>query len=208
MYNSNQFEGILRGKMSNKNGILGYATIDRAREVSDLKKLQDVVNALRAIGSKIVLTQGTFDFIHIGHFLYLEKAKAHGDVLIVGVDSDEKVKKRKGPDRPIVNEKERIQMLAHVRHVDLVVLKTLSMPHWALIKTVRPDTLVATEGTYDKKQLADLKKYCGQVVVLEPQATTSTSAKLRRLNIGLSEKIKNAVTDSINLTFEKLVSDA
>lgn len=180
----------------------------KGRFVNDFSKLKEVVGALKTIGAKIVLTQGTFDFIHIGHFLYLEKARNMGDILIVGVDSDQKVKDRKGPDRPIVGENERVQMLTHVRHVDFVTLKDAKLPKWQLIKVVQPDILVATKGTYTQKQLAELKKYCKQVVVLEAQATTSTTAKMRRLNIGLSKKIRDAVTLSMNETFEKLMIDA
>lgn len=180
----------------------------KGRFIEDFDKLLEVVNALRTIGAKIVLTQGTFDFIHIGHFLYLEKARNMGDVLVVGVDSDAKVKKRKGPDRPIVNEKERVQMLTHVRHVDFVTLKADGLPKWHLIKLLRPDVLVATKETYDEKQMKEVKKYCGELVVLEPQATTSTTAKIRRLNIGLSNKIRDAVTESINKTFEKMIKNA
>lgn len=180
----------------------------KGRYIEDKKQLAEVIAALRTIGAKIVLTQGTFDFIHIGHFLYLEKARQHGDILIVGVDSDEKVRSRKGPDRPVVSEKERVQMLTHVRHVDLVTLKNLADPKWALIKLVRPDILIATKGTYTAQQVKELKKICGDVVILEPQATTSTTAKMRRLNIGLSQKMKQAITDSINETFEKLMRDA
>jgi rfaE bifunctional protein nucleotidyltransferase chain/domain len=187
---------------------LHIALGSKGRAVPDLDNLTEIVKALRTIGAKIVLTQGTFDFIHIGHFLYLEKARSHGDILIVGVDSDEKVKERKGPDRPIVNEDERVQMLTHVRHVDFVTLKGADWPKWHLIKVVKPDVLIATKETYDAKQLKQVQKYCGKVVVLEPQATTSTTAKLRRLNIGLSNKIKDAVTDAINQTFEKLVKNA
>src|SRR5579871_4469856 len=88
----------------------------KGRYIESFSKLEEIVKALRVIGAKIVLTQGTYDFIHIGHFLYLEKARSYGDILIVGVDNDEKVRQRKGPDRPIVSEKERVQMLTHVRH--------------------------------------------------------------------------------------------
>lgn len=180
----------------------------KGRFISDFDKLVELVDALRTIGAKIVLTQGAFDFIHIGHFLYLEKARSMGDILVVGVDSDEKVRNRKGPDRPIVSEEERVKMLTHVRHVDLVTLKADNLPKWHLIKTLKPDVLVATQETYSDKQLKELKKYCGKLVVLEPQATTSTTAKLRRLNIGLSNKIRDAVTQSINETFEKLKRNA
>jgi rfaE bifunctional protein nucleotidyltransferase chain/domain len=180
----------------------------KGRFVNDKAKLAELVAAFRTIGARIVLTQGTFDFIHIGHFLYLEKARSHGDILIVGVDSDEKVRKRKGPDRPIVNEDERVKMLTHVRHVDVVTLKQADAPKWSLIKLIRPDVLIATQDTYTKEQIKQLAKYCGEVVVLDPQATTSTTAKLRRMNIGLSNKMKDAITTSINETFEKLLKNA
>ncbi|MDO8591907.1 MAG: adenylyltransferase/cytidyltransferase family protein [bacterium] len=179
----------------------------KGRFVDDKKKLAEIITALRTIGAKIVLTMGAFDFIHIGHFLYLEKGRSHGDVLIVGVDSDAKVRARKGPDRPIVDENERVQMLTHVRHVDIVTLKRHDDPKWALIKLIKPDTLIATKETYTKEQLKQLKKYCGDIVILEPQATTSTTAKLRRLNIGLSRKMQDAITESINETFEKLMKN-
>lgn len=186
----------------------GLSLGSKGRYIEDKDRLAEIVAALRTIGARIVLTQGTFDFIHIGHFLYLEKAKQLGDVLIVGVDSDEKVRSRKGPERPIVKEDERVKMLTHVRHVDYVTLKQLSEPKWALIKLVKPDILVATAGTYSPEQVKKLKKIVGELVILEPQATTSTTAKLRRLNIGLSRKIKEAVTASINETFEKLNKNA
>lgn len=184
--------------------------LDRSqgRYVDTYKELAQITDALRALGARIVLTQGTFDFIHIGHFLYLQKASEHGDVLIVGVDSDEKVRNRKGPDRPIVDEDERVKMLTHVRYVDFVTLKPHKAPKWELIKAVKPDVLIATKETYTDKQVAELAAYCGEVVVLQPQATTSTSAKIRRLNIGLSQKIKDAVTEAVNETFDKLQKDA
>jgi rfaE bifunctional protein nucleotidyltransferase chain/domain len=180
----------------------------KGRYVKDEARLLEIIQALRTIGAKVVLTMGTFDFIHIGHFLYLEKARQHGDILIVGVDSDEKVKIRKGPDRPIVAEKERLEMLTHVRHVDIVTLKPHDAPKWALIKLVKPDVLIATKETYSTTQLKELKKYCKEVIVLDAQATTSTTAKIRRLNIGLSNKIKEAITKSVNDTFDKLVKNA
>lgn len=188
----------------NSDSILG----DKGRFVKSHKDLAEIVRALRTIGAKIVLTQGSFDFIHIGHFLYLEKARQYGDILIVGVDSDQKIRARKGPDRPIVHEDERVNMLTHVRNVDLVTLKNLKAPKWSLIKLIKPDVLIATKQTYTQKELKELKKYCGKVVVLEPQATTSTTAKLRRMNMGLSQKMKAAITASINDTFEELLKDA
>lgn len=194
-------------ELSNR-GVFHPGSNSKERYVRDHKRLEEIVAALKTIGLKIVLTQGTFDFIHIGHFLYMEKAKELGDILIVGVDSDEKVKRRKGPDRPIVNEDERVQMLTHVRHVDIVTLKGADDPKWELIKLVRPDVLLATQETYTQEQLEELKQWCKQVVVLDPQATTSTTAKLRRLNIGLTNKMKSAIGQALEEAFDKLSQEA
>jgi rfaE bifunctional protein nucleotidyltransferase chain/domain len=120
-----------RGKKMTSNGGQDEAAFpwaSKGRFIDDKKKLAEVVDALRTMGAKIVLTQGSFDFIHIGHFIYLEKARKHGDILIVGVDNDEKVRRRKGPERPIVSEDERVKMLTHVRHVDIVTLKRYDDP--------------------------------------------------------------------------------
>lgn len=164
--------------------IFGPGSRFDCRLVKTYEEMTEKVAALRQLNQKIVLTMGTFDILHIGHFRYLEKAKACGDVLIVGVDSDEKVKNRKGPNRPLVPENERLEALIHSRHVDLVFLKKAADAKWQLIKTVKPDILVATHETYDESQLVALGEFCGEVVVLEPQATTTTTAKIRLLLIG------------------------
>jgi D-glycero-beta-D-manno-heptose 1-phosphate adenylyltransferase len=187
-------------------GIFGLESNFPERFFSDYKKIRHLVNHFRGLGCKIVLTQGTYDMVHIGHARYLEEAKRHGDFLIVGVDSDEKVRYRKGPERPVVPEAERLEMLTHLRCVDVVFLKKLKDAKWNLIKTVRPDVLIATKETYNKKQIKDLKKYCGNVVVLNPQATTSTSAKIRRLQIGTAQKIGEALTPKLVKTIEEVLS--
>jgi D-glycero-beta-D-manno-heptose 1-phosphate adenylyltransferase len=166
----------------------------------------DFVEHCKALGLKIVLTQGTFDMVHIGHARYLEEAKKHGDLLVVGVDSDAKVRSRKGPDRPVVPEEERLEMLAHLRSVDVVFLKPDAAPKWSLIKTIRPDVLIATRETYNEKQLKELKKYCGEVVVLDPQATTSTSAKIRLLQMGTAKKLEQSLTPRLIKTIEEVLS--
>lgn len=178
------------------------------RYIPDHERLREVTEAFRTVGLKIVLTMGTFDLIHVGHFLYLQKAKEHGDVLVVGVDSDEKVRQRKGPDRPVVAEDERVKMLTHVRHVDVVTLKPAEAKKWELIRLIKPDVLIATRETYTPAQIKELKSYCKEVIVLEPQATTSTTAKLRRLNIGFANKMKTAVAEAVEAAFDKLEHEA
>lgn len=177
------------------------------RIVTDYKKIQKFIEHCRGLGLKITLTQGTFDMLHVGHGRYLQEAKQNGDILVVGVDSDKKVRARKGPERPVVPQEERLEMLTHLRYVDLVFLKDQGDPKWNLIKTICPDVLIATKQTYNQKQLKDLKKYCGKVLVLEPQATTSTSAKLRRLQISTAEKLGKALTPKLINAIEEALAE-
>jgi len=166
-----------------------------------------LLEKFRSSGQRIVLTQGSFDMVHIGHGRYLEKAKSFGDVLIVGVDSDAKIKHRKGEDRPIVPQAERLEMLTYLRAVDFVYLKELNAPKFELIKLVRPDVLVATQETYSPERLEELKEYCGRVEVLAPMATTSTSAKLRLLQMGAAKKISATLTKKLIGTIEEVLAE-
>ncbi|HCR81280.1 MAG: Bifunctional synthase/transferase [Candidatus Pacebacteria bacterium GW2011_GWA1_46_10] len=167
---------------------------------------QFIKNA-RRLKKKIVLTQGSFDMLHIGHARYCREAKKHGDTLIVGVDSDEKIRARKGEGRPIVPQAERLEMLTHLEYVDLVVLKELNTPKWELIKIVRPDVLIATAQTYTQPQIEELEQICGQVVVLQPMATTSTSAKLRLMQIEAAQKIQQTLTSKLISTIEETLRE-
>ncbi|HSN05231.1 MAG TPA: D-glycero-beta-D-manno-heptose 1-phosphate adenylyltransferase [Nitrospira sp.] len=98
--------------------------------------------ALRAGGAKIVFTNGCFDLMHIGHTRYLQAARALGDLLIVGVNSDASVRSlEKAPDRPIVPEAQRAEVLAALGCVDFVILFPEPDPR-ALIAAVQPDILV------------------------------------------------------------------
>ncbi|MFA6315376.1 MAG: adenylyltransferase/cytidyltransferase family protein [Candidatus Paceibacterota bacterium] len=181
-------------------GIFSIESNFNDRFVPNYKDLSDLVVHCRGLGLKIVLTQGTYDMVHIGHARYFEEARKHGDLLIVGVDSDKKVRQRKGPERPIVPQSERLEMITHLRSVDIVTLKENNMPRWHLIKTVRPDVLIVTKETmvkYDEKEIREMRSYCGKVVVLNPMATTSTSAKIRLLQIKLAKKFEKAIVPKL-----------
>src|SRR5437763_7285128 len=130
--------------MAITSGILGTGVNFEDRLVPSLDAMAERVANLRGLGQRIVLTSGSFDLIHLGHVKYLARAKELGDVLVVGVDSDAKIKSRKSPDRPMVPESERLELLAHQRPVDYIFLKPLDEPRWALIQAVRPDVLVLT----------------------------------------------------------------
>jgi len=174
--------------------------------ISDYAELQKLAESLRAQQRRIVLTQGVYDLIHEGHALYLEKAKSFGDVLMVGVDSDELTRKRKGPDRPIVPEAERLRMLMHLRHVDVVTLRNAGDDIGALIRIVRPDVLIVSESTKDFTQ-AMANEYgtvCGEIVCLPPQATTSTTARIRQLTIEGAVKLGNEITAAVESFISKI----
>lgn len=165
------------------------------RYIPNFDDLREVIKDLKKQKKKIVLTQGVYDLIHQGHASYLEKAKSLGDVLIVGVDSDALTRKRKGPSRPIVPEEERIKMLVHLRHVDIVTLKGLDQGIGDLIRLVCPDILVVSESTTDFTN-AMAKEYdgvCKKIVSLPPQATTSTSARVRNLTIDGAEQLAKEI---------------
>jgi rfaE bifunctional protein nucleotidyltransferase chain/domain len=99
------------------------------------------VQALKRAGKTIVFTNGCFDLLHIGHIRYLKSAKAEGDVLLVGLNSDRSVRQIKGPARPIVSENERAEILASLACVDFVTFFDEPDP-LATIRVLMPDVLV------------------------------------------------------------------
>jgi D-beta-D-heptose 7-phosphate kinase/D-beta-D-heptose 1-phosphate adenosyltransferase len=106
------------------------------------EQLVELLQPLRAGNSRIVFTNGCFDLMHVGHTRYLQAAKALGDLLVVGVNSDKSVRSLdKAPDRPIVPEAQRAEVVAALGCVDFVVVFSESDPK-ALITAVHPDVLV------------------------------------------------------------------
>jgi D-beta-D-heptose 7-phosphate kinase/D-beta-D-heptose 1-phosphate adenosyltransferase len=106
--------------------------------LDDVLALRD---RLRTEGKTVVFTNGVFDLVHPGHVRYLREARALGDALIVGVNSDGSVRANKGPDRPVTPEAERAEVLAALAGVDAVVIFDDATPH-AVIAALQPDVLV------------------------------------------------------------------
>jgi D-beta-D-heptose 7-phosphate kinase/D-beta-D-heptose 1-phosphate adenosyltransferase len=186
------------GPRDDTQGLFADASNFDLRFVPDYERISEIVAALRVLGLRVVLTSGTFDILHEGHSMYLEAARAFGDFLIVGVDSDEKVRKRKGKWRPAVPELERLRMVTHQRGVGLVTLKHSDDPRWSLINAVRPDVLVATADPYTPEDITELEaKHCGRVEVLERMATVSTSARLRLLQLTLGERMSQRLSEKL-----------
>ncbi|HRH31220.1 MAG TPA: adenylyltransferase/cytidyltransferase family protein [Candidatus Paceibacterota bacterium] len=179
--------------MKNKNAlrILQHGTKFQDRFIPNWKDLCELVVFYRSQGLRIVLTGGSWDLPHIGHTRYLQKASELGDVLIVGVDSDRLIKERKEPGRPAQGQDERMEHISELRPVNIVTLYDVGKGKGgeALVRLIKPDVLVMSKSTGDKthKQFArywqrQYKNIC-KVVVLEPQAITSTSNIYRQLNL-------------------------
>jgi len=115
--------------------------LDMGEKVLPLDRLLSRVTSWRSAGQRIVFTNGCFDILHIGHIRLLEEARRKGDRLIVAVNSDDSVRRLKGPERPIVGAAERARILAALGAVDAVVTFDESTP-LRLIKALRPDVLV------------------------------------------------------------------
>jgi len=171
-------------------GILSSEANFEERLVPTLEEITRKVSHLRGLDYKIVLTSGSFDLIHLGHVKYLSRAKEFGGILVVGVDSDAKIRRRKGEDRPMVPEAERLEMLAYQRPVDLIYLKDDDEPRWALIKAVAPDVLVLTEDhSYTEAQQEELLTIVGRIEVVTRQASVTTSERIRQMYMHMGERL-------------------
>jgi len=170
------------------------------RYIADRKLLESVVDILKNAGYRIVLTQGVYDLFHVGHKRYLEHAKSHGDILIIGVDTDELTRQMKGPTRPFDTLTDRLEILASLRAVDIVTTRGVGEHMYDLIKTVEPDVLIMsqTTSTFTDKDRNNLLKYCGEIQMLPAQASTTTTAKLRRMMVDGAEQLAVKITNLIN----------
>ncbi|MEK6627490.1 MAG: D-glycero-beta-D-manno-heptose 1-phosphate adenylyltransferase [Bdellovibrionota bacterium] len=149
--------------------------------VLNSETLSKAVSHYHSENKKIVFTNGCFDLLHIGHITYLEEAKKLGDVLIVGVNTDDSVKKLKGPSRPIQNEKDRAEILAALKAVDHCVLFSEETP-LTLIQNIKPNTLVKG-GDWKTHQIVGsdfVLSYGGSVKSLNFVDGISTSALINK----------------------------
>lgn len=135
-------------------------------------------------GKKIVFTNGCFDILHAGHVRYLQRARCFGDCLIIGLNSDQSVRKLKGEDRPINGEQDRAEVLGALRAVDYVVLFSDTTAE-CLIKEVRPDVYVKG-GDYTLDTLPEAKlvaQYGGRtefVPLVEGRSSTNIMNKIKK----------------------------
>jgi len=148
------------------------------RKLKDLKTLINIILRQKRAGKKIVFTNGCFDVIHAGHIKVFNQAKAKGDILILGLNSDASIRRIKGPERPIVDQASRAAVLAALEPIDFIVLFDQDTPY-ETIKALRPDYLVKG-GDWDKTKIigAQLVKKVFRVKLVKNLSTTSIIKKI------------------------------
>lgn len=155
-------------------------------KLKNLEDLKVIAADARSKGRSVVFTNGCFDLLHRGHVHVLREAKACGDLLITGVNSDKSVKKIKGPARPVLPESDRSELLASLEMVDYVVLFDEPDPY-ELISAIRPNVLVkGGDWSGEKIVGADLVEEAGGRVVVIPYikgfSTTEIIERIKNLD--------------------------
>ena len=152
---------------------------------------------LKATDKKIVFTVGSWDLIHAGQCRYLEKAKTYGDVLVVGVSSNDSIRKVKGPNKPILDEKIRAEMLTFLTSVDFVTIlpEPSAVPSLGLLK---PDVFITVKEEWtneykSSKEYATVTNYGGEVLIVDRQSTSISTTQILQRAVGghLSDILKD-----------------
>jgi len=149
-------------------------------KILERQQLRSCVEQWRRAGERIVLANGNFDLLHVGHVRYLRGAKALGGKLVVAVNSDESVRALKGEGRPIMPEQERSEIVAALADVDAVVVFP-ELDARGLIREIRPDIQAkGTDYTADSVPERDaVAEYGGQVAIVGDPKDHSTSEIIR-----------------------------
>ena len=157
---------------------------DTTSRILDRNRLIARVAIERKKGARIVLANGCFDILHVGHVRYLEGARTLGDLLVVGVNSDEQVRLLKGEGRPLMPERERAEIIASLRAVDFVTIFQEPSVE-ALLRAIRPDIHAKgtdyTEETVPERDI--VRSYGGRVMIVgDPKQHSSSEmvAQMRR----------------------------
>jgi rfaE bifunctional protein nucleotidyltransferase chain/domain len=148
-------------------------------------KLPEWRATLRASGKRLVVTNGCFDLLHLGHVTYLETARNEGDALLVGVNGDEAVRQLKGPDRPVTPEHDRAAVLAALQSVDGVCIFAEPTATRFLV-AARPDIYVKggdyTLDTLNQEERRTVEQAGGRVVIIPFVPGKSTTALLKKIS--------------------------
>ncbi len=199
---SNMAAGIVVGKLGTAvvtleeiNEFLREEMLRTSHTVLKLDELKKVTSLAKSVDKTVVFTNGCFDIIHGGHIEFLEKARALGDVLVVGLNSDASVRRIKGPDRPIKSEKERANILSALKYIDYITIFDEPTPE-NLIREIRPDILVkGNDYKIDEVVGREIVEGYGARVELIPivkgLSTTNTVEKILKTGQGARPERKN-----------------
>jgi len=147
--------------------------------IKSFQEIEEVIKRSRKLGKRVVFTNGCFDILHVGHVKYLQIAKSFGDILVVGLNSDESVSRLKGPTRPVNIAEDRAYLLAALEAVDFVVPFSEDTP-LNLIKMIEPDVLVKG-GDYEGKAVVGTE-FAGELKLVDfvdGKSTTKTIQKIQ-----------------------------
>jgi D-beta-D-heptose 7-phosphate kinase/D-beta-D-heptose 1-phosphate adenosyltransferase len=184
---ANLASGVVIGKIgagtATINEIIDYeSSLNKSNSDEHIKtwdQIAFITNDLRKKSRKIVFTNGCFDILHIGHIKYLEKAKSFGDILIVGLNSDDSIRRLKGKNRPINAKDDRAYILASLEVVDYLVVFDQDTP-FELISLIKPDILVKGSDYSDKKVAGqDIVNELKLVKIIEGKSTTQTIERIK-----------------------------
>jgi cytidyltransferase-like protein len=161
---------------------------------------------------KILLVLGTYDLIHIGHARYIQRCREMADVVIVIVDPDKAVRLSKGAneDRPVVPEWERLEMLAHLAHTDYIAFQEegdfdSKTGLWLRKPPFRPNIMVLSRRSpSDKEHEKACAAITDRLVVLESQAETSTTGKVRMLLVNNMGHVEQAIIEKVKTAFDQM----
>lgn len=184
---ANLAAGVVVGKIGSATVTIGEieeyeASLHKSTSDAHIKTFEDIntiVERYRTNGKRVVFTNGCFDILHVGHVKYLQIAKSFGDVLIVGLNSDESVSRLKGPTRPVNIAQDRAYLLAALEAVDFVVPFESDTPY-GLIKMIEPDVLVKG-GDYEGKAVIGTE-FAGELKLVDfvdGKSTTKTIEKIQ-----------------------------
>lgn len=179
------------------------------RFIASLDDAKVLVDQAKQIGHEVGIVGGVWDLPHIGHAKYLRLAKEECGFLIVVVDSDDLVRSRKGPTRPVVPQEERVQMVCHLASTDIVILRDLEKHEndkEYLNKFFRPTVCVLSTGTGDipEAQRAVIAEHVERIKVFPPQAETSSSARIRLLAIDGAKPLAQLLTSLVDEKVERI----
>jgi len=168
-----------------RNPLAQNAPVHFFRKIVPWEKLPEWRAAMRAGGRRLVVTNGCFDLLHLGHVTYLETARNQGDALLVGVNADEAVRQLKGPDRPVNGERERAAVLAALESVDAVCIFAERTAE-RFLSVARPDIYVKggdyTLETVNADERRTVEETGGKIVLIPFVPGKSTTALLEKIS--------------------------